>query len=125
MQRCERLLDLEGRLPAVLQSRDKPADSAECLHLADLCRIQRQFAAVAGFFADAFAKSPRVPDDLNSAVPYNAPSTAILAGSERGENGAKLSEAERARWRKQARERIHADLAAWAKDLDRGPPAER
>ncbi len=125
MQRCERLLALAGRLPALLQGKDRPADAAESLHFAELCRIKRQFAAAAGLFADALAKSPPWPDDLHASFRYNAPSAAILAGSGRGENGFKLSEAEQARWRKQAREWLQADLAAWARNLDHGPPADR
>ena len=96
IQRCERLLGLEGRLQAVLQGKDKPADSAEYLHFADLCRIKRHFAAAAGFFALALTKGPQLPDDLQAEFRYNAPSAAILAGSGHGENGSKLSEAERA-----------------------------
>jgi len=123
MQRCERLLALAGRLPALLQGKDKPADAAECLHFADLCRIKRQFAAAAGLFADALARSPPLPDDLHASFRHNAPSAAILAGSGRGENGARLSEAER--WRKQAKEWMQSDLADWAKKLDHGPLADR
>jgi hypothetical protein len=56
---------------------------------------------------------------------YNAPIIAVLAGSGRGEGGANLSETERARWRKQARECLQADLAVWAKNLDSRPAADR
>ena len=125
MQRCERLLALAGRLPALLQGKDKPADAAESLHFADLCRIKRQFAAAAGFFAHALATGPRLADDVKASFLYNAPSAALLAGSGRGEDGARLSEAERAGWRKQAREWMQSDLADWAKNLDHGPPADR
>jgi serine/threonine-protein kinase len=41
-----------------------------------------------------------------------------LAGCGLGKDGAKLSEAERTRWRQQAREWLRADLAVWAKTLD-------
>ena len=124
MQRCERLLALASRLQALLQGKDKPTDAAECLHFADLCRIKRQFAAAAGLFADALAKSPPLPDDFQASFRNNAPSAAILAGSGRGENGFKLSEAEQA-LAKQAREWLKADLPAWARNLDHGPPADR
>src|SRR5262249_58603673 len=50
---------------------------------------------------------------------------AALAGCGLGEDGAKLSEAERTRWRKQARAWLRADLAVWAKTMDSGSRAAR
>jgi eukaryotic-like serine/threonine-protein kinase len=64
-------------------------------------------------------------DDMKAGFRYNAPITAILAGSGCGEDGAKLSEAERAGWRKQTREWLRADMASWAKYLDRVLAADR
>jgi eukaryotic-like serine/threonine-protein kinase len=46
-----------------------------------------------------------------------------LAGCGLGEDGATLDEAERARWRRQARDWVRADLAVWAMTLDSGSPA--
>ncbi len=125
LERCERLMALEGRLPAVLQGKDRPADSTECIQFADLCRIRRQYAAAAKLFSDALATRAQLPDDMRAGFRYNAPIVAVLAGSGRGEGGANLSEAERARWRKQAREWLQADLAAWSKNLDSSPAADR
>jgi len=109
----------------VLQGKAKPADAAECIHFADLCRIKRQFGAAAGMDSLALATRPPMADDLRASFRYNAPIAAILAGSGRGESGAKLSEAQRARWRKQARQWLQTDLAAWPKNWDSGPPADR
>ncbi len=55
-----------------------------------------------------------------SRLPLQRPIAAKLAGSGRGENGVKLSEADRAHGRRHAWERLHAALAAWAKNLDSG-----
>jgi serine/threonine-protein kinase len=63
--------------------------------------------------------------DLKGGHRYNAACAAALAGCGRGEDGAKLSGAERTRWRKQAREWLQADLAAWAKKLADGAVADR
>ena len=124
-RRCERLLALEARLPAVLGGKDRVADADEGLDFADLCRIKRRYAAAAGFFADALAARPRLADDQRTRVRNHAPLVAILAGTGRGEDADKLSEAERARWRKQAREWMRADLAAWAEGRDGGPGMDR
>jgi tetratricopeptide (TPR) repeat protein len=55
---------------------------------------------------------------VNTAARYLAARCAAVAGFGRGGDG--LSQAERARWRKQAREWLRADLALWAKTLDSG-----
>jgi len=125
MQRCERLLGLEGRLQAVLEGKDRPVDATECLDFADLCCIKRQFAAAARLDADAVATQPGVGDDMRTRFRYVAPIAAILAGMGQGENGAKLSEAVRARWRKQAREWLQADLAAWTRNPNTTPAEDR
>ena len=56
---------------------------------------------------------------------YNAACAAALAGGGQGTGGDKLSTAERARWRQQARAWLQADLAVWAGKLDRGTSADR
>src|SRR5262249_23233542 len=45
LERCERMLSLEARLPAVLQGKDRPAGAAECLDFAALCQATRRHAA--------------------------------------------------------------------------------
>lgn len=125
LQRCQRLLALEGRLPAVLGGKDRAADVAEGLDFADLCRIERRYAAAAGFFAEALATRPRLADDQRTRVRNHAPLVAILADSGCGEDAGKLSEAERARWRRQAREWMRADLEAWIDGRDGGPEMHR
>jgi hypothetical protein len=56
---------------------------------------------------------------------YSAARAAARAGCGGGADGAKLSAEERARWRKQARAWLWADLDAWATKLVNGPAAER
>jgi tetratricopeptide (TPR) repeat protein len=53
---CQRLLDLDARLSAILKGEDQPKDTAEQLALAVLCqRYKKRYAAAARFYADAFA----------------------------------------------------------------------
>jgi hypothetical protein len=50
---------------------------------------------------------------------------ASLAGCGRGEVGATLSQEERTRWRKQARDWLALDLAAWTRKAEAGTAADR
>ena len=64
-------------------------------------------------------------EDLATECRYPAARCAALAGCGLGEDGAKLDEAERARWRRQARDWLRADLAVWSSALDGGSRAAR
>jgi serine/threonine-protein kinase len=117
LQRCERLLALEARLPAVLEGKDKPADAAERLDFAALCQATQRPAAAARFCADAFAADAKLADDLRAGHRYNAACAAALAAAGRGSDAPKPDDKERARLRGQALGWLRADLAAQAKQL--------
>jgi serine/threonine-protein kinase len=134
-------------LPALLKGEHQPQDNDERLALLGACQSQGLFGAAARFYAEAFAADSHLAgdlttgclrrarrgdeqpvgqvEDLNTECRYPAARSAALAGCGRGEDGAKLSAAERARWRQQAREWLRADLAVWAKALASGHGAAR
>jgi eukaryotic-like serine/threonine-protein kinase len=134
-------------LPAFLRGEYRPLDNDERLALVGACEFQGRPLAVARLFAEAFATDPALAneliatcraravlgeqrpvsrvEDLATECRYPAARCAALAGCGGGEDGAKLSNAERARWRKQAREWLRADLAVWAKMLESGSLATR
>jgi tetratricopeptide (TPR) repeat protein len=125
LKRCERLLALEARLPAFLEGKERPADAAEQRDLAALCRNSKRLnAAAARFYAAAFAARPELADDLRTQDRYNAACAAALAAAGQGADAEKLGDAERARLRRQAREWLKADLAAWAARI-KDRPQER
>ncbi len=129
-------------LPAFLQGEYQPQDNDERMALVGICQFQGLYGAAARLYAAAFAADPDLAgdltteclsraargdeqpigrvEDLNTECRYPAARCAALAGCGLGKDGAKLSEAERTRWRKQAREWLRADLAVWAKTLDSG-----
>jgi hypothetical protein len=98
-------------------------------------------------FADAWASEPALAEDLTAECRsraalgdlqpagrveelssqgfYPAARCAALAGCGLGKDAANLSAAERARWRKQARSWLQADLALWTRTLASGSPAAR
>jgi serine/threonine-protein kinase len=134
-------------LPAFLRGEYQPRDSDERLALVGVCQFQGRCHAAARLYADALAADPALAEDLISAsrsraalgdkqpvgrveeltaeCRYPAARCAALAGCGLGADGAKLSAAERTRWRKQARDWLRADLAVWAKTLDSNSRAAR
>jgi serine/threonine-protein kinase len=134
-------------LPAFLQGAYQPLDNEERLALVGVCQFRGLNHTAARLYADAFATDPALAEDLISICRgraelgdqqrigrleelatrcrYPAARCAAKAGCGLGEDGAKLSEAERTRWRRQARDWLQADLAVWAKILDSGSGAAR
>jgi serine/threonine-protein kinase len=134
-------------LPAFLRGAYQPVDNDERLALVGVCQSQGLYLAAARLYADAFAADSRLAESLTSdchsraalgdkqpvgrveelatECRYPAARCAALAGCGLGEEGARLGEAERLRWRKQAREWLRADLAVWAGALDSESRAAR
>jgi serine/threonine-protein kinase len=132
-------------LPAFLQGSYQPQDNAERLALVGICQFENRSHAAARLYADAFASDPALAEDLTAECRsraalgdnqpvgrveeltaecrYPAARCAALAGCGLGKEGAKLGAAERARWRKQARDWLAADLVVWAGTLDGGSQA--
>jgi tetratricopeptide (TPR) repeat protein len=127
LQACERLRALRPRLAALIAGQDRPADSAERLTFADLCRQPgpRRYALAASLYADAFRADPRLADDLGAANRRHAAAAAAAAGCGRGRDGAGLDEPRRARLRRQAMNWLRAELALWDRQLSRSAPRVR
>jgi tetratricopeptide (TPR) repeat protein len=125
LQKCERCLKLEARLPRLLTGEDKPASAGEGLEVGTQCYHKRRYAAAARFAAAAFAADPKLADDLKAQHRYTAACYAALAGAGKGEEAAKLDAKERARRRQQALAWLRADLALHTRQQERGQPADR
>jgi tetratricopeptide (TPR) repeat protein/serine/threonine protein kinase len=127
LQQCEQCLALESKLAATLEGKEKPTDADELLALAGLCQepFKKLYVTSARFYAEALAAEPKLADDLRLQHRYNAACVAALAGSGQGEDGARLGNRERARWRRQAVDWLRADLTAWTERLENGNPADR
>jgi serine/threonine-protein kinase len=124
LQRCRRLRALEGRLPAVVQGKDRRA-ADDCLVLAELCFIKKHYATAARLYAQALKAKPQLTEDLRAGHRYNAARAAALAGGGHGDDVAGLKEPERKGLRQKARDWLRLDLAAWAKKVSTGSAADR
>jgi serine/threonine-protein kinase len=128
-------------LPAFLLGEYKPQENDERLALVGTCQSQGRYHTAARLYAEAFTADPDLADNLttecryrsteeepfyervesvNTEARYLAARCAALAGCGMGRDGAGLGRAERARWRKQARVWLRADMALWGKTLESG-----
>jgi serine/threonine-protein kinase len=116
----EHLLAVGGKLSAVLEGKDKPANDAERLILARLCLCpsEKRYAASYHFYATAFAHDRKLAEDMPSMNRYNAACAAALAGCGQGQDAGRLDENERARLRTQAAAWLRADLAHWTRQVE-------
>jgi serine/threonine-protein kinase len=112
-------------LPAFLQGDHQPQENDERLALLGVCQSRGLHGAAARLYADAFAADRSLAESSFLECRYHAARCAALAGCGLGEDGAGLSEAERTRWRKQARAWLQADLAMRARTLEGGSGAAR
>jgi serine/threonine-protein kinase len=133
-------------LQAFLQGKHQPQDADERLALLAICQVQGLYGACARLYADAFAADSGLAEAstaeclrraeleklrndrinvLKTEPRFLAARCAALAGCGLGEDGPKLNDAERTRWRTQACEWLRADLAVWAKTLESDSEASR
>jgi tetratricopeptide (TPR) repeat protein len=125
VRKCERLIELDGKLPAILEGKTRPASADERIELAGLCSLKRLHRAAVLFYKEAFDAQAKLGDDLGALHRYNAACAAALAGCGEGEDADKLDDTERARLRRQALDWLRADLQAWGRLLDAEPEKAR
>jgi tetratricopeptide (TPR) repeat protein len=118
----ERFASLAARLPAIMAGEAKAADTTEAIDFARLCSDRGMQGTSTRLWSKAFQSQARLMEDMQAQHRYNAACTAALAGCGQGRDDPPLDNAARARWRKQAIDWLKADLAAWTKILESGPP---
>jgi tetratricopeptide (TPR) repeat protein len=123
--RCEGLLKLSRKLPALLQGEVQPADATERLLLAYACSAKQRYAAAVRHAVAVFAADPRLADEQFPGARYDGARMAVLAGCRQGKDAADLSDEECAKLRSQAQSWLSADLAAWRNRLDKEPDKAR
>jgi len=125
VRQCERLVELDGKLPGIVAGTTKPASPDEGIELAGLFSLKRLNRAAARFYEEAIAAKPKLADDLNTSCRYNAAYAAALAGCGQGEDAGKLDGNERAGLRRQALDWLRIDPEAWRRRLDKEPDKVR
>ncbi|HEY7428116.1 MAG TPA: tetratricopeptide repeat protein, partial [Gemmataceae bacterium] len=124
VRQCERLIELDRKLPAILRGEAEPADAAERLALADLCyRYKRLYADAARLYADAFTAEPKLAADLNQQHRYNAACSAALAAAGQGEDARLLPDKDATMFRRRALDWLREELAAYGQIAPQNNPA--
>jgi tetratricopeptide (TPR) repeat protein len=116
-RQCQRLLELERRLPDFLAGKATPASATERIDLAQLCALKQLNRTALRFYGEAFAAQPT----LLALHQYNVACAAALAGCGRGEDVVELDEKERTRLRRQALDWLCAHVETQGRLLDKEP----
>jgi serine/threonine-protein kinase len=124
VRNAERLVAMEGKLPAFRKGEYQPKDNEERLGLAGVCHVKKLYLAAARLYADAYAEGPKLAGGIRPGNRYDAARAAARAGCGQGDD-APASETERARWRGQALDWLREHLAFTAKHLATGTPRAR
>jgi tetratricopeptide (TPR) repeat protein len=122
---CERLVELDGRLVAVLEGKARPASAAERIELARFCPVKRLHRAAARFYEQAFAAEPALASGPAGVHRYNAACAAAQSGCGQGEDALSPEDPERGRLRSQALDWLRRDLIELSKELKANTPAAR
>jgi serine/threonine-protein kinase len=120
VKQCERLVQLDARLPDILGGKQKPASAGEGANFARVCALKRLDGAAARLYAAAFVAVPDLAQDQRRGHRYRAARCAARVGCGKGADAAWYDAEARARWRRQALDWLQADLALWAKQIEKG-----
>jgi serine/threonine-protein kinase len=124
VRECQRLIELDQLLPAVLNGDAEPASAKELLELASLCQMpcKRLHATAVRFAAAAFASEAKAADDLQQGHRYNAACSAALAAAGQAEDARLLPDKVTLKLRQQAYLWLQADLTLYARLAERNDP---
>jgi serine/threonine-protein kinase len=116
---------LDERLAAMIKGDHQPSDEADRLQLAQRAHEKTLYATSARLWAEALTPNPKLGEDRRAQRRYNAACAAALAGAGQGKDDPRPDEPARAKLRSQALGWLKAELAAWTKLLESGPPDVR
>jgi tetratricopeptide (TPR) repeat protein len=125
IKECERLVELDAKLPAILGGKESPADAGQRTKYADVCQKKRLFSSAARLFREAIVAQPDLVASPANGLRYNAACAAALAGCGQGKDAGNLAIEEYNFLRQEALTWLRADLAAWRLLLDKDPDKTR
>jgi hypothetical protein len=116
VRQCQRLLELDRLLPAVLNGNVEPSSPQERLELASLCQMpcKRLHATAARLATDAFRADPNQAEDRQQQHRYHAARSAVLAAAGQADDARVLPDMVVLKLRKQGYRWLRDDLALYA-----------
>jgi Flp pilus assembly protein TadD len=121
---AERQLALEAQLPDLLTGKVRPANAAEGIACAEVCRHRQCHAAAARFYAEAFAADPGLAENWKFGHRYAAACSAARAAGQ-AQDAQLLPDKTVLRLRRQALAWLRADLALYAQRARRDAAARQ
>ena len=112
-------------LTEFLEGDYQPQNDDERAALLGACKFSNRPLALAGLYADAFAHTPHLAEDIRFNHRFHATCAAALVGCGRSEDATRVEEPEQEQWRLLARGWLQADLNSWGEALDRNPAETR
>jgi serine/threonine protein kinase/tetratricopeptide (TPR) repeat protein len=127
VKQCEHFLELDQRLSAILSGRQKPADMAERINLAEFCILpcKKCYVAACHFYEEAFAVQPNPGSGQPYPRRYHAAWAAALAGCGQGKDAGQTDDRQRAHLRQLSVEWLRAILALDRRMLGKEPDKAR
>ena len=116
---------LDASLSAILRGDRQPKDNPERLQLAQRAYDKALHGSATKLWADALDADPKLAEDRQAQVRYNAACAAALGGCGQGKDDPAPDDATKAKLRDRARGWLQAELAAWSKLVESGQAEAR
>jgi tetratricopeptide (TPR) repeat protein len=121
LRSCRDYLKLDARLSAILEGGPQPSSAFDRLNLAQLClKYRKRYLLAARYFTEGFDGKPPLTPGQQADLRAAAARAAALAAAGKGVDAAKLSDEERASWRRQALSWLREALKEREKELAGG-----
>jgi tetratricopeptide (TPR) repeat protein len=125
LRKCERLVELEDRLPKIVAGQAAPAGALEELEMAELCTLKRRHGDAVDFYERAFAGKPDLEIGSSSSYRFKAACAATLAACSQGDASNSANKRTPAYFRQKALGWLNRELAALIAQEQRVEPAAR
>jgi len=123
IEKCEGLIELDKKLPAVLEDEAARIDAEELIEFARLCHQKQLDAGAVKLYRRAFTSDPEIVNDAHAHHLLDAAVSAAVAGTGTSRDTILLEATERADLRKQAITWLRARIAQLQKSVRTGDKA--
>ncbi len=116
------MASLDARLAGYIKRNQQPRSQADRLQLAQRAYTKGFHVTAARLWSEALEAEPKLGDDRQAQIRYNAACAAALAASGAEKSDQAPDAADKVKLRQQALEWLKSELAIWAKLVESGQP---